>query len=172
MAQAETGLLRRQGKCAGKPCRINEIRPELVFREIPGKPVQRRGQPQRFGRGLVLRRALVDPPGDGVARVPAAPTALGLLPPRRLTCRLPAGMLAVPYSRIRPEPPAADRTRSLPGLWHGDPSWSPPVSPDRLGLRSKCLGQFWKAEVGKFSQAPKGAHPSAVFQTEQFPPPR
>jgi hypothetical protein len=31
-------------------------------------------------------------------------------------------MLAVTYSRVRPEPPTANRTRSLPGLWHGDAS--------------------------------------------------
>ena len=28
-------------------------------------------------------------------------------------------VLALSYSRVRPEPLAADRTRSLPGLWHG-----------------------------------------------------
>src|ERR1017187_10623028 len=64
----------------------------LVHR--PGKLVQRRGQPQRFWRGWGLRRALVDPPGDGVAWVPAAPTGLGFLSARRLAFRLPAGMLA------------------------------------------------------------------------------
>src|ERR1039457_4326029 len=43
-------------------------------------------------------------------------------PPRRLAFRLPAGMLAATYSRVWAEPLAADRTRSLPGLWHGDAS--------------------------------------------------
>src|ERR1017187_3580955 len=43
-------------------------------------------------------------------------------------------MLAASYSRVRPEPLAADRTRSLPGLWHGDASWSPRVGTD--GWRS------------------------------------
>src|ERR1039458_9812748 len=67
-------------------------------------------------------RTLIDAVGDGVARVPAAPTGLGFLPPRRLAFRLPAGMLAATYSRVWAEPLAADRTRSLPGLWHGDAS--------------------------------------------------
>ncbi len=148
MAEAGTGLSQRRGKCAGKSRRINHIRTELVFRgpddycshntneisalgselvfrELPGQLVQWRGHSQWFWRGLCLRRALVNPPGDGVARVPVAPTGLGLLSPRGLAFRFPAGLLAVSYSRVRPEPPAAHRTRSLPGLWHGDASWSP-----------------------------------------------
>ena len=130
--------------------------PELVFRELPGKLVQRRGQAQWFRRGLCLRRALVNPPGDGVPRVPAAPTGLRLLPPRGLAFRFATGTLAVSCSRVRPEPTAADRTRSLPGLWHGDASWSPCSGADDPQLKSECLGHFWKAEVGKFSRAPKG----------------
>ncbi len=142
MAEAGTGLSQRWGKCAGRSLRINHIRPELVFRgpddqgphnpneisplgselvfrELPGELVQRRGHPPSFWRGLGLRRALVNPPADGVARVSASPTGLGLLPPRGLAFRFPAGVLAVSYSRVRPKPPAAHRTRSLPGLWHG-----------------------------------------------------
>lgn len=103
-----------------------------------------------------LRRALVNPPGDGIARVPAPPTGLRLLPACGLAFRHPAGMLAVPYSRVRPEPTAADRARSLPGLWHGDASWSPCGGTNCPRLRSGCLGHFWKAGVGKFSRAPKG----------------
>lgn len=49
-------------------------------------------------------------------------TALCLLPARRLAFRLPAGMLAISHSPVWPEPPAADQTRSLPSLWHGDTS--------------------------------------------------
>jgi hypothetical protein len=64
-------------------------------------------------------------------------------------------MLAASNSRVRPEPLAADRTRSLPGLWHGDASWSPRVGTDGRRLRSECLDQFWKAGDGNFSQAPK-----------------
>src|ERR1017187_10573737 len=171
MAQAGTGLSRRKGECAGKSRRINEIRPELVFRgpdhycshnpneisalrpelvfrERPGKLVQRRGQPQRFWRGWGLRRALVDPPGDGVAWVPAAPTGLGFLPARGLAFRLPAGMLAVSYSRVRPGPPAADRTRSLPGLWHGDASWSPRVGTDGSAVQIRMPGSVLESTGG------------------------
>jgi hypothetical protein len=156
MAEVRTGLSRRKGKCAGKSRGINQIRPELVFRgsdhqcshnpneisplcselvfrKVPGKLVQGRGKSQWFWRWLSLRHPLINPVGDGVARVPAPPTGLALLPPRRLTLRFTAGVLAVSYSRVRPEPPAADRTRSLPGLWHGDASWSPRVSADSPG---------------------------------------
>jgi hypothetical protein len=112
-----------------------------------------------------LRRALVNPPGDGIARVPEAPTGLGLLPARGLAFRLPAGMLAVSYSRVWPEPTAADRTRSLPGLWHGDASWSPCGGTDDPRLRSECLGHFWKAGVGKFSRAPKQLCRAALLGT-------
>jgi hypothetical protein len=55
-----------------------------------------------------MRRALIETVRDGVIRVPSPPTGLGLLPARRLALRLAAGMLAVSYSRVRPEPPAAD----------------------------------------------------------------
>jgi hypothetical protein len=177
MPDARTGLSRRKGKCVGKPCGISQIQPELVFRgahhecshnpneisalgaelvfrEEPGELVQGRGYAQWFWSGLCLRRPLINPPRDGVARVPASPTGLCLLPSRRLAVGLPARMLAVSYSRVRPEPPAADRARSLPGLWHGDASWSPRTGAT-VGFSSACLGQFWKVGAGQFSQAPK-----------------
>ena len=156
MPDARTGLSPRKGKCAGKPCGISQIQPELVFRgahhecshnpneisalgaelvfrELPGELIQRRGHVQWFWSGLCLRRPLVNPPRDGVARVPAVPTGLRLLTSRRLAVGLPAGVLAVSYARVRPEPPTANRTRSLPGLWHGDASWSP-----RIGRPVAC----------------------------------
>lgn len=168
MAQARTGLLRRKGKCAGKPRRINKIRlelvfrgpeqecshnahqisalaSELVFRDVPGKLVQRNRHSQRFRRRVCLRRALLDPVGGGVVRVPVAPTRLGLPPARGLAFQLAAGMLPVSHSFIRPEPPAADRAGSLPGLWHGDASSSPRFASVRLEFRSDCLGHFWQA---------------------------
>ena len=178
MAQARTGLLRRPGKCAGKSRGINTIHPELVFREahqeccqncneinalrselvfreLPGKLVQRRGYPQHFRRWLGWCRPMIDAVGDGVAWVAPTPTGLGLPPSRGLAFRLPAGVLAITYSRVWPEPPPADRTRSLPGLWHGDASSSSPIG---AKFRSGCLGQFWRAAVGKFSRAPKRAY--------------
>jgi len=84
---------------------------------------------------------------DRAARVSSTPL-FGSLP---RSTPLPGRSLP----RIRPEPPEADRTWSLPGLWHGDASWSPPFGADGPRLRSKCLGHFWKAGVGKFSRAPK-----------------
>jgi hypothetical protein len=150
MGEAVSGLLRRRGKCAGKSRWISEISPELVFRspdhqcshspneisalgselvfrQLPRELVQGGGQTQWFRRRGGLRRALVDPPCDGVAWVPPTPTSLGLPPARCLAFWLPAGLLALSYSRVRPEPLAADRTRSLPDLWHGDALWSPRV---------------------------------------------
>src|SRR5437762_219572 len=106
MAQAGTGLSQRWGKCAGKSRRINHIRPELVFRDLPGGLVHGRGHPPSFWRGLGLRRALVNPPADGVARVSASPTGLGLLPPRGLAFRFPAGE--------RPKPVGDAETRATP----------------------------------------------------------
>ena len=120
MLEAGTGLFRRHGKCAGKSRGINEIRLEVVFRDIPGKLVQWRRQSQRLRRLLRLRRAPVNSPGDGIAWVPVAPPRLRLLPAPGLTFWLGAGPLPDSYSRIRPEPPAADRAWSLPGLGHRD----------------------------------------------------
>ncbi len=139
-------------ECRQNRNEISALGSELVFRELPGKLVQWGGYAQHLRRWLGLGRPLIDPVGDGVARVAAAPTGLGLLSALRLAFRLPAGVLPVAYSRVWPKPPAADRTRSLPDIWHGDASSSSPIGAD---FRSSCLGQFWKAQVGKFSRAPK-----------------
>ena len=92
----------------------------MVFRDIPGKLVQWRRQSQRLRRLGYLRRAPVNSPGDGIAWVPVAPLRLRLLPASGLTFRRVAGPLPVSCSQTRPEPPAADRAWSLPGLWHRD----------------------------------------------------
>jgi hypothetical protein len=146
MREAGTGLLRGKGKCAGNSRGISEIRAdlvfrcaedqcsqkpneirglhtELVFREAPGKLVEWRGHAQRF-RSLRLRRALVNPPRNAIAGIPIAPVRLGPLTARRLTFRIPAGSLTGAHSRVRPEPPATDCARSLPGLGHRDDSSS------------------------------------------------
>lgn len=114
-------------KCAHKPNEISALCAELVFRDIPGQLVQRRGQTQRFPLRFLLRCALIHAVGDGVTRIPPPPTGLCFLPAARLAIRFLAGMLAVSYSRVRPKPPAAYRTRSLPGLWHGELLSSPPA---------------------------------------------
>ena len=178
MAEGETGLSRQKGKCVGKSRQINPISlelvfrgpneecshnpneisslgSELIFRQIPGKLVQGCRHAQWFWRGRGLRRTLLDPVAGCVIRAPAAPTRLGLLPTRPLAFRLAAGMLPLAYPRVRPEPPAADPARSLPGLWHGDASWSPRFAASGPGFRSEGLGHFWKVWVGHFSRAPK-----------------
>jgi hypothetical protein len=143
MRDLRTGLLRKWRESAGNCCGISEIQAnlvfrgaddqcshnaneistlqaELVFRDVPGKLVERRWHSQQLG-GFGLRRgALIDSPCDGVAGVPITPVCLGLLTARRLAFRLPASALPASHSRVRPEPPATDRARSLPGLGHRD----------------------------------------------------
>jgi hypothetical protein len=79
---------------------------------VPGR------QPQWFWRRF-LRVALLDAVAGRILRVVRAPVGLRLFPPRRLTLRLAARVLTVAYTRIGPEPPTTDRTRSLPGRGHG-----------------------------------------------------
>jgi hypothetical protein len=166
-----------KGKCAGNSRGINRIRaelvfrgahqecshnskkiraflPELVFRQIPGKSVQWGGQTQGLRRPF-LRAALLDAVARGILRVLRAPVRLRLLPSCRLALRLAAGMLARSDSRVRTEPSAAKGARSFPGRGHrasSSPRCGMPSS-----FRSTCLGHSWKAKVGKFSRAPKGA---------------
>ena len=145
MCRRGSGLFRVAGKCAGKPRKIKWIRlelifrrteeecaqnanevsalaSELVFREIPGKSVQRRWGAERFG-GLILV-ALGDSMGGRVAGVAGAPTGLRLLAADSLAVRFTASALAVADSNVWPEPSPADPARSLPGIGHAR-SWSP-----------------------------------------------
>ena len=112
------------------------MRAELVFRDVPGKLVQRRGQAQWFG-GFGLLRTLVDSPCDGVAGVAITPVCLGFLTSRRLAVGIPAGALAASHSRVGPEPPATDGARSLPGLGHRDD-----LSSSSRSVRGQVGGQF------------------------------
>ena len=166
MRRRGSGLYRVWGKCAGKPCAINRIglelvfrraeqecaqnpnkisalTSELVFREVPRKSVQRRWGAERLG-GLVLV-ALGDSVGDGVAGVAGAPTGLGLLATGSLAVRFTASALAVADSHVWPEPSSADPARPLPGIGYAR-SWSP-----------RQVVNFWRASVGQFSRAPKRA---------------
>jgi hypothetical protein len=145
MPEAGTGLFRRSGKCAGNHRRISYIRPELVFRgseeksahnaneistfgselvfrQIPGKLVQRHPHAQRLGGSIGAQCPLLDAIGGCVLRVPRAPARLSLATPRRLALRCRAGALPRADSRVRPKPPPADSARSLPGLGHGSSS--------------------------------------------------
>src|ERR1019366_10145217 len=58
--------------------------------------------------------------------------------------------LRAPYSRIRPEPPAADSAWSLPSLWHRDDSSSSSRKGPRRCVRSECLRHFWRVRTGHF----------------------
>ena len=143
MAQLRTGLLAGIGKYPAKPRAFNYIRLELVFRgprqecaqnaneisalgsklvfrEIPGKLVQWRPQPQWFRRWVGLRRALLESVGRRVIRVPAPPPRLGLLSAFRLALWLSADVLPLSYSWVRPKPPPADCAGPLPGIGHVD----------------------------------------------------
>jgi len=186
MREAGTGLLLRKRKCAGNCCRISEIRAdlvfrgaddecshnaneisslwaELVFRDVPGKLVEWRGQSQRFRCFGVRRRAPVNSPCDAIPGVAIAPVCLGLLTACLLAVRTAASSLPASHSRIRPEPPATDGARSLPGLGHRDvlSSSSRVQPPEERRVSSECLGHFWRAEVGHFRRAPKIALCSA-----------
>ena len=142
MAQPRTGLLAESGNCPATPRTFkyirlelvfrgphqecshnpNEIRalsPELVFRQVPGKLLQRWRQPQWF-RCVGLRFSLLEPVGHRVIRVPAPPVRLRLLPPFRLALWLAADVLPVSYSWVRPKPPPADCAGPLPGIRHVD----------------------------------------------------
>jgi hypothetical protein len=169
MDESGTGLYRRTGKWSGKPRRIrlihaelvfrgtqqkcahttNEISAlssELVFRDIPWQLIQRRRQAQRFPRPIGLADALLDAVCSRVLWVPSAPIGLCFSPSLVLAVRLATRPLPLTYTRVRPEPSTTNRARSLPGLWHGDPSWSP----RRPRARSECRGRFWRAQVGQF----------------------
>ena len=94
--------------------------------------------------GVGLRRALVEPPSDGVVRIPAPPVRLRLLPSRGLTFRLPAGVLAVSYSRD-----LAGTTGGRSNTVSSRPRpWDAFIFTMATRLKSYGPGQFWKAEVG------------------------
>jgi len=115
-------------ECSHNSNKISAFLPELVFRQIPGKSVQRGGQSQWLRR-LFLRVTLLDPVGYGVIRIRGAPPGLGPFPPRRLALWLAARMLARSHSRVGTEPMAAKGTRSLPGCGHRDSIIATPATP-------------------------------------------
>src|SRR3954468_24400918 len=98
---------------------------------------------------------LLDPISGSILRVPSPPTRLRLATPQLPTFRLAAGALPTPDPRIRPKPLPTDRARSLPGLWHGDPSSSPRPDTFACGhirltgslLESRGGSLFARAEV-------------------------
>jgi hypothetical protein len=76
-------------ECAHNAQEISGLAAELVFREIPGKAVQRRRDTQWL-RGPCLCMASLEAIAGSVVRVLHPPSGLRLFPPRRLTLRLAA----------------------------------------------------------------------------------
>ena len=104
------------------------------------------------------RRALVQPPGNAIARVTVAPTRLRLLPAGGLTVRLAARALPASHSRIRLEPPAEDSAWFHPGLWHrDDPSWS-----SRPRIRAGGSGQNAWVTFGEYGWISLGERRSPI----------
>jgi hypothetical protein len=166
MDESGTGLYRRTRKCPGKPRRITTIHAELVFRgayqkcahttneisalsselvfrDIPWQLIQRRRQAQRLPRRIGLTGALLDAVCSPVLWIPPAPICLCFSPPLLLAVRLATRALPLTYTRVRPKPSPTNGARSLPGLWHGDPSWSP----RRIAL-GQCAGSFLESSGG------------------------
>lgn len=104
-------------KCSHNANEISAFDAELVLRDVPGKSAQRRRQTQRLGR-LRQRTASLHPPPQKVIRIPCTPRGLGLFAARCLTLRLATDALPYSDARVRPEPPATDRARSLPDVKH------------------------------------------------------
>src|ERR1019366_4961966 len=65
------------------------------------------------------------------------------------------------------KPPAANRTRSLPGLWHGDASWSPRVGTDGSAVQIRMPGSVLESTGGSILASAEAqnclAHPFAVL---------
>jgi hypothetical protein len=55
MADLGSGLFGWRGKCAGKPCRISYIGPELVFRDMDEKSPHNPNEISAFGTEVVFR---------------------------------------------------------------------------------------------------------------------
>jgi hypothetical protein len=131
-------------KCIGKPCFIsgmslelvlrdpkqdgaqnaNEIRalnPKLVLRDVPGKSAQWWWQPERFRRPTLIP-ALLYPPRKKVVGMALPPRLLRLHAAGCLALRISASSLTGSNSWIGAEPPAANATRFLWSIGHGDPS--------------------------------------------------
>ena len=162
MREAGTGPFRRSGKCAENlrgisyiraelvfrgaeeksahnPNEISAFSPKLVFRQIPGKLVQRRRQAQRFGGRIGAQCPLLDAIGRCVVRVPRAPVRLRFAAARRLALLRAAGALPHANSRVRPKPPPADGARSLPGLGHGSSSPCSAPRSDQIGVAQRFV---------------------------------
>jgi hypothetical protein len=108
-------------ECAHNSEKISRFAADLVFRDVPGKSVQRSGHAQRLRRPLLCVTLLKTICGR-VVRVLRSPPSLGLFPSRRLALRLTARALTPSDPRIGTEPAAANGTGSLLGSGHRDSS--------------------------------------------------
>ena len=168
----DLGLRRCEGKCAGKsksintiglelglrgiehslahnPNEIRALNPELGLRDVPGKSVQWRRQPERFRRPFPLR-PILDPARDEVVGMPLPPCLLLLSPPCGLAIRVAACALTRSDSGIGTEPVAANRTRFLSGVRHGDSSSPLHQIPGAVSSVFLPVGQSRRAKVGQF----------------------
>jgi hypothetical protein len=117
----ELGLRGVKQECAHSPNEISALNPELGLRDIPRQLAQRRRQSQRLWR-TILFRSILHPSRDEVVRISPPPGLLFLSSPRRLAIGLATRTLTKADSGIRTKPTAANTTRSLRGIWHGQPS--------------------------------------------------
>src|SRR4051812_26772039 len=112
---------------------------------------------------------LLDPISGSILRVPSPPTRLCLPTPQLPTFRLATGALSTSDSRIRPKPLPTDRARSLPGLWHGDPSSSP--RPDTFACgHIRLTGSLLESRGGSLFARAEGLPDDATqfgFQADQ-----
>jgi len=116
---------------------IGALRPELVFRHIPGHSVQRRRHPAlRIIASIAGGLAFLQPPRGGVLAVARPPRRLRRDTPLRLALGVRAGALAIAYAGISTEPLAALATRTR--LRH------PPIVIDPR--RSSKVDWFWRAD--------------------------
>jgi hypothetical protein len=118
-------LRRPQQNSAENRNEISTLDPELGLRDVPGKLVQWRTDLQRFRLSIALLTILY-PARIKVVGMIRPPDLLLLPSPGVLTIGVSASTLTSPDSGIRTEPTAANRTRSLSGLGHGDSSSTTP----------------------------------------------
>ena len=126
--QPDLVFRRAHQECAHNCKEISCFAADLVFRDIPGKSVQRSWHTQQL-RNPFLCAAPLHTIAGRVVRVLRPPTSLGLFPARPLALPLTARVLTRADPRIGTEPAAADGTGSLPGSGHRDSSSPPPYPP-------------------------------------------
>jgi hypothetical protein len=101
------------------PNEISALNSELELRGLPGKLAQWRRQSQRFGRWLLVSTRL-DPFPDEVVRMRFSPRLLFPFAAGSLAVWVFTSALTGSDSWIGTKPAAANTTRSLSGISHGD----------------------------------------------------